>query len=123
MTMNKILLSLLAVPMLWAGGCEQSSSGDAEKKGNSNSLTGTFESKKGVMTDVSCYCYNVGYLNTGGEQVAVCFDELPNSSDLKIECKGKMTVEGSLRSKSTESNGPCPGGTMELFYVTKWTCP
>lgn len=91
---------------------------------NLTTLKGNFESKKGVMVPESCHCYNVGRLTlSNGDVVIVCFDELPNSSDLDVNCQ-KIQVDGIARNHTAQPSkgGPCTGGTMELFYVVRWRC-
>lgn len=105
-----------------AGGGDPHNHAGTESKGGSG-LTGNFVSKKGVMVPESCHCFNVGRLTTdqGAEEV-VCFDELPNSSDLEVSCT-KIQVSGEKRKhESKGGGGPCPGGTMEVFFVKDWKC-
>jgi hypothetical protein len=86
-------------------------------------LSGTYTSKKGVMDKISCFGYNVGYLQTTGKTpVVICFDKMTNGSNIKITCEGPLKVEGYYESVTKESNEACKGGTMSIFYVTKWSC-
>jgi hypothetical protein len=89
---------------------------------NSQSFIGTFESKRGVMTDISQYCYNVGYLTVeSGEQIPICFEKL--GDELNIDCK-KIEVRGFFEKRfqkdtqgaKTESNG------MEILIVSEYKC-
>jgi hypothetical protein len=86
-------------------------------------LSGTYTSKKGVMDKISCFGYNVGYLQTSEKMpVVICFDRMTNGSNIKITCEGPLKVEGYYESVTKESNEACKGGTMNIFYVTKWAC-
>lgn len=87
------------------------------------SLKGKFESKKGVMHPISCYGYNIGFLKvSNGSEYVVCFDQLKNSKDLDVNCDDESSVIGDFESKTIKSNGSCPAGTMEIFYVKEWDC-
>lgn len=60
-------------------------------------LSGKFTSKKGVKDPLSLLGYNIGELENvvqskSAEKVIVCFDKLPNSSDLEIP--ENIKVEG-----------------------------
>jgi hypothetical protein len=86
-------------------------------------LKGKFESKKGVMNPISCYGFNIGFLKLpNGNEYVVCFDQLKNSNDLDVNCVDEISVIGEFESKTIKSNGACPAGTMEIFYVKDWEC-
>jgi hypothetical protein len=58
---------------------------------------GKFESYKGVKHPLSQFGYNIGILSLNGSEqnpefVTICFDKLPNSTDLEIP--ENITVEG-----------------------------
>lgn len=83
-------------------------------------LTGKFESTKGVMTQLSCFCYNGGYLITeGGKKVAVCFpkdeEEIPCTL---ISIVGEYVTE----TKDSDPNGVCAGGTITYLSVSSFEC-
>lgn len=85
-------------------------------------LSGTYESKKGVMHKISCYGFNIGYLTTEkGEKVVVCFDNLDNSADLKVDCEN-IAVQGHYSEKTIEGKGNCAAGTLKILYVEEWSC-
>ncbi len=86
-----------------------------------HTYTGQYESKTGVMVDISCYCFQVGYFTaTSGEELVICFhtgtDEAP--------CSENLQIEGYFETKKIEpdNNSHCPAGNMELFYVTNYKC-
>ncbi|MBL0912899.1 MAG: hypothetical protein IBJ09_11060 [Bacteroidia bacterium] len=86
-------------------------------------LSGTFDSKRGIMHDISCYGFNIGFLSTTEAKYVVCFDRLPNGSDIDVNCnEDQVWVEGYFETKEAPSGGPCSAGTREIFYVTKWHC-
>lgn len=76
-------------------------------------LTGTFESKKGVMTELSLYCYNCGYLTTSdNNEIALCFE---GDEDIP---EGILTVTGNY---ATVSKDDKPNSqTKEVFKVTSY---
>lgn len=81
---------------------------------------GTFQSLMGVRNNLSCYCYNVGYLTVDDEtRIAVCFKEETE----KITCT-RLKVVGSFQDVTIEpeSTNPCPAGTRKIFMVKKMTC-
>jgi hypothetical protein len=83
-------------------------------------LNGTFESQQGVMTTLSCYCFNGGFLTTATEkQIPICFE---NNSD-NINCK-MINVTGFYKTvKNTpEPTSPCKKGEMTYFKVVSYKC-
>lgn len=88
-----------------------------------STLSGIYESRQGVMANISCYCYKVGYLTTSDNMpIVVCFDELEKSDEVK--CDGKMTVSGKFKKIKIqpEETNPCPEGEMEVFMVESYIC-
>lgn len=83
-------------------------------------LTGTFESQKGVMTPLSCYCFNSGMLTASdGKKINICFGE----NDKEISCK-TISVTGFYKTvkNSPEQTSPCPKGEMTYFSVVNFKC-
>ncbi len=104
------------------------------KTGNSNAktdasdditLTGVYQSVRGVMTDLSCYCYNCGTLKTeNGESFNISFDAYDKAhGETNIDCQ-KITVTGKMTTVTVENNpnNPCPAGSNEVFVVTGFKC-
>lgn len=84
---------------------------------------GVYHSKKGVMHDISCYGYNIGFLTLdNGSEIVICFDKLKNSSDLTIDCTNKISVSGVFEDIVIVNNGACASGTRKIFYATEWKC-
>lgn len=113
----KYLANLLVVLLFFAS-CGTTNSQQTEEI----SLTGAFESKMGVMHNISCYCFNVGFLETdAGEKVVVCFDKMEQEE--KPKCS-TIQVKGYYETKKIESdsNSPCPGGERKIFYVNSFVC-
>lgn len=83
--------------------------------------TGSYESKTGVMTDISCYCFQVGYFTTdGGEEIVICFaDGMEEAS-----CSENLKIVGYFETVSInpDENSPCSSGDRELFHVTEFEC-
>jgi hypothetical protein len=84
-------------------------------------LEGTFSSKQGVMHEISCYCYHVGFLQTVDNKYVICFDRIKLEKPPSCE---KISVSGYFEKvKSSEKSGsPCPGGEQDVFFVTKFEC-
>ncbi len=83
-------------------------------------IEGTFESKKGVMNIVSCFCHNSGYLKSKtGEEIPVCISD--EKADVSCE-KVKMTGEYVTITHEKENNGVCPATTMTYFRVSSFSC-
>jgi len=85
-------------------------------------LVGTYESLQGVMNDISCYGYNIGYLTTKDNEIVICFDEMKNVD--KVVCDKKLTVKGNYKTVKVEENfnSPCPAGEREIFMVSEFSC-
>jgi len=83
-------------------------------------LQGKFESKKGVMTQLSCFCYNCGYLITGsGQRVAICFPK----DEEEINCTAiSVTGEYVTETRASDPNGVCSGGTLTFLKVSSFEC-
>ncbi|MES2554773.1 MAG: hypothetical protein V4604_01405 [Bacteroidota bacterium] len=93
----------------------------APKAPKKETLTGTYQSKRGVMTPLSCYCSDGGMLSTGGEtEIKVCFDKL----DKKPKDCQKISVTGHYETLANdpEETSPCPKGIMTVFVVEKFKC-
>lgn len=102
--MKKILFTLLAV---FSG---------LLAFGQSQTLSGEYRSIMGVRNNLSCYCYNGGFLTlTNGESFNICFDKLKID---KVE-SGTITVSGHFEDVERESGpiDPCPSGSIKLFIV------
>jgi len=88
-------------------------------------LKGNFVSQQGVMSDNSCFGFNIGELyitNGSSEEVKViCFDRMDYSAGAKIYCK-LLSVKGYYETKKIDSNNSCKAGSKEIFYVTSYTC-
>ncbi len=83
-------------------------------------LSGTFESKQGVMTPLSCYCFNGGFLTTSdAKSIPVCFDNEANNMDCK---KIRVTGYYKTMTNNPEPTSPCPKGEMTYFGVVSYTC-
>jgi len=84
------------------------------------SLQGKYRSIKGVMDNLSCYCFNAGYLTTtDNKKIPICFED----DNIEIDCKS-ITVKGYYRTEKNnpESTNPCPSGEKTYFQVTSYSC-
>jgi len=56
----------------------------SDEKAESETITVPFQSNKGVMNELSCYCYNGGFLTTeSGERIAIFI----TNEDSEITCE------------------------------------
>ena len=83
-------------------------------------ITGTFRSIKGVMNNLSCYCYNGGFVTTAeGTEISIC---LPNEN-AEIDCKTvELTGHYETITIEPDGNSPCPAGELEVFMVSSFEC-
>ncbi|MBN2890227.1 MAG: hypothetical protein JXL97_00030 [Bacteroidales bacterium] len=89
--------------------------------GDEFEFIGTYESKTGVMVDISCYCFQVGYFYANnGEEFVVCF---PDGME-EPSCSENLRIDGyfEVTQISPEETSPCSEGERELFYVTEYEC-
>jgi len=103
------------------GEVQTESNNNLIEEGEQNSYFGTYDSKKGVMTDISCYCYQTGYFTTeDGEEFVICFkDDMEEAT-----CSENLKIEGYFENVTitSDENSPCSAGEREIFYVTKFEC-
>lgn len=117
--MNAKFMSVLLIFSLFAFmQCNGQKKGEKDAK---TTIEGEFTSKKGVMHTISCYCYNVGFLETDDAKHVICFDRMKLEKAPK--CK-KISVKGYFEKHTVkeESGSPCPGGERDIFYVESFEC-
>ena len=88
---------------------------------NEKEFTGTYDSKTGVMNNISCYCHEVGYFTTQkGEEFPICFDEYGEEPT----CTENLYIKGDFENITIEPEitSPCPKGTLKIFMVTEFEC-
>jgi hypothetical protein len=102
--------------------------GKKSKKTATVTIEGTYESVRGVMKPLSCYCFDAGYVTTAnGDEIAVCFEknELEEASKAseKWSCD-RIKVTGTYVEKTISSSpdSPCPAGTKRYLKVSKFEC-
>lgn len=111
--MQKITTLLLVGLVLILAGCT------TKKPSDHISITGEFESVRGVMNNLSCYCANGAYIIVGdSEKVPICFED-----DTEINCKN-ITVDGFYENKTINpsQNNPCPAGEMKYLKASSYKC-
>lgn len=121
MNINLFRFLMVAFSFFLVSGCSFAQKTN-KKTNKKETIEGFFESKKGVMNTISCYCYNVGYLKTTDEKkIIVCFDRMAYQDT--PECS-KISVTGYFEEhKVQEGTGsPCPGGVQNIFYVDNFEC-
>jgi len=92
----------------------------SDEKAESETITVPFQSIKGVMNELSCYCYNGGFLTTeSGERIAVCI----TNEDSEITCE-KVSFTGHYETieRAADATSPCPGGEREVFVAESFVC-
>jgi len=118
--MKNIYLILFLALTFSACSSSKNSKNNTSSNTKTTSYTGDFKSIKGVMNDLSCYCYNSGFLTTDdGAEISICF----NDNNITIDCE-RITVEGYFENIIIEDNpnSPCSGGEKETFIVTNFNC-
>lgn len=123
--MKQVLFSFIILNALLLASCgtaqpvsETDSNTETQEK---ETFTGDYQSSKGVMTPLSCYCSDGGTLTVSeDEKIKVCFDGLKEKPE---DCQ-KITVTGHYETLANdpEETSPCPKGTMQVFVVEKFTC-
>lgn len=117
----KYVVHVAVVTILMCLGCRSTPQETQEKdKDLSVTIEGDFRSIQGVMDQLSCYCFNGGYVTLeSGEQVAACFEE-----DAEVrECdRIKITGVQEEIENNPEKSSPCPKGTMSIMNVTTFEC-
>jgi hypothetical protein len=93
------------------------------KKEKVMTITGKFVSKQGVMTALSCHCYEGGEVTTDkGEVINICLKGVKDAETakncIKIRVKGYYINE----TNNPEPTNPCPKGSMRYFKVISYKC-
>ena len=120
---KQVLFSFALLNVILLAGCGMTQN-VSETDSNSlkqETLTGDYQSSRGVMTPLSCYCSDGGTLAVSeDEKIKVCFDKL----DKKPENCQKITVTGHYETLANdpEETSPCPKGTMKVFVVESFKC-
>lgn len=115
------LLSLLLVSPVYTGG------GKSKPKKTAVTVEGSFSSKRGVMHEISCYCFDSGFVTTdAGDKVAVCFEknemEAARKNSEKFSCS-RIKVTGTYVTKTiSPEDGACSSGSMRYLKVASFKC-
>ena len=112
--MNQYLIIGLIFIIIIIAGCV------TNNQKEETTLIGNYQSVRGVMDPLSCYCFNAGYLTTpDNDKILICFEK----DDENINCEN-IQVMGSYQSKkiNSEPTNPCPSGEMTLLYVSSYEC-
>ena len=120
---KSLFVSCIAVFILVLGSCRTAETIPSVQQNDEIleiiTLEGEFRSTKGVMTSLSCYCYNSGVIKQADEStIDLCFEENVEIPCTKIRVTGIYITE----SKQVDENNPCASGSMELFKVISYTC-
>ena len=80
-------------------------------------LEGEFISKRGVMDEVSCVCFNSGYVIENGIKTPVCID-----SDIEFNCK-KIKLTGVYKSINIKADmNTCNLENYKVFITSGIEC-
>lgn len=86
-------------------------------------MWGNYQSLKGTKNDLSCYCYNCGYLHgDDGQRIPVCFDQY--GKDSVISCD-MIYAMGRYVEKDLKSDNPtnaCPEGKKGFYMIKDYKC-
>jgi len=110
------IIAVLVVALLASCG----SSKENTIKNNSKEYIGQFQSVKGVMNNLSCYCYNAGFLTLeDGSEFSICFKD----GDIEINCT-KLSVTGEFEIVAIEDNpmSACSQGERKILVVNSYKC-
>ncbi len=131
---NNILLVLI-LSVIFTG-CFSSNNSNSEVKlvddidrplieevaeGEELEFIGTYDSKTGVMTDISCYCFQTGYFTTEeGDKIVICFED----GTEEVPCSENLRIVGYYENVkiTPEYTSPCAAGEREVFHVTEYEC-
>ena len=118
--MKRIFLLSMILILSCSASCRAPQTPTTAQSAKTTTLSGSFESKRGVMVALSCFCYNGGYLNTSsGEEIAICIAD----DKAEVSCKSPtFTGEYVTVTQAKDANGVCPGGTMTYFKATLVRC-
>ena len=114
---SNFILSLTIISSLLCVGTAYS---QVEKNTKKITVTGNFKSIKGAMKELSCYCYNSGYLTTNDNKVIpVCL----SSNNIKVDCTNvKFTGYYETKEIKPNKNDVCPSGKMTYLKVVSHKC-
>ena len=123
--LKKFFLTLELILILFSCGTAKNETTIPISTSEKQELIGIFfESKKGVMHQLSCHAYNIGYLSTDSKnKVIICFDRMENSENIEINCS-KISVTGNFEDHEikNDENGVCSASKLSIFYVSEWKC-
>lgn len=99
MNLKKFIFIVLVLLSYLSVGCEP------QNLKEDVSFSWKFESVRGVMDSLSCYCFNAGYVETDdGEKISVCFDHF----DEEINCENiHVTWNYGIKKINPETTSPC----------------
>ena len=92
-----------------------------EEESENLKFIGTYESKTGVMTNISCYCFQTGYFTTEeGNEIVICFKD----GTKEASCSDNLRIVGYFKNITItpEETSPCSAGEREIFHVTEYEC-
>ena len=122
-----LLLSLL-LSLVMTSPAALADGGKSKSKKKTVTVEGQFTSKRGVMAQLSCYCYDAGYITTAsGDEIAICFEK--GEMEAAAEKSGEfgcdqITVTGVYVDKviAPEAGEVCSPGTMRYLKVVSFNC-
>lgn len=124
--MNLLLSLLLSLVMI--SPAAQADGGKSKPKKKTVTVEGKFSCKRGVMTKLSCYCFDAGYITTAsGDEIAICFEkgemEAAAQKSEEFGCDD-ITVTGVYVDKviAPEAGEVCSPGTMRYLKVMSFNC-
>lgn len=93
------------------------------KKEKTMTIVGKFKSKQGVMTPLSCYCYEGGEIITDTkEAINICLKDVKNAENAQNCTKISITGYYITQENNPEPTSPCAKGAMRYFKVISYKC-
>ncbi len=83
-------------------------------------FVGDFRSVKGVMNQLSCYCFNSGYLKSSTRTLPICFSNQDTKTCAKMKISGVWVEKMSPAIKEPAS--VCSSESLKMLEVKSSQC-
>jgi len=116
-TKNLITIGLILAVLSLTISC---GSRNVQSNKKRQTFTGEYRSVKGIKDNLSCFCYNAGYLTLDdGSAISICFKD----EETDLNCKS-LQVSGifDIYEVKPDDRNPCPSGKKEILTVSQYKC-